>query len=59
MAEDLTMVQVATIQAQAIVFPELNVNPVQRRNYPYETMAAHVHGFIGEATEKDLASART
>jgi penicillin-binding protein 2 len=54
-AEDLTMVQVAAVQAQNIVFPELNVNPVQRRNYPYATMAAHVMGFIGEATEKDLA----
>ena len=54
-AEDLSMVQVAAIQAQTIVFPELNVNPVQRRNYPYGTMAGHVMGFIGEATEKDLA----
>ena len=53
-AEDLTMVQVAAIQAQNVVFPELNVNPVQRRNYPYGTMAAHVMGFIGEAAEKDL-----
>jgi penicillin-binding protein 2 len=53
-AEDLTMPQVASIQAQAMEFPELNVNPVQRRNYPYGSMAAHVMGFIGEATEKDL-----
>jgi len=55
-AEDLTMQQVASIQAQAMGFPELNVNPVQRRNYPYDTMSAHVLGFIGEATEKDLAT---
>jgi len=54
-AEDLTMVQVAAVQAQNVLFPELNVNPVQRRNYPYATMAGHVMGFIGEATEKDLA----
>src|SRR5947209_6710703 len=33
--EDLTMEQVASIQAQAISFPELDVTPVQRRNYPY------------------------
>src|SRR5215212_9387962 len=56
LADDLTMSQVATIQAEAISFPELNVDPVQRRNYPYGTMAAHVMGFIGEATEKDLAA---
>src|SRR5436190_2471516 len=33
-AEDLQMTQVATLQAQSIAFPELNVEPVQRRNYP-------------------------
>jgi penicillin-binding protein 2 len=55
-AEDLTMSQVAAMQAQAISFPELNVEPVQRRNYPYGTTAAHVMGYIGEATEKDLAT---
>src|SRR5881398_3295222 len=55
-AEDLTMPQVASIQAQTVAFPELNVVPVQRRNYPYATMAAHIMGFIGEANEKDLAA---
>ncbi len=55
-AEDLTMPQVASIQAQAVAFPELNVEPVQRRNYPYATMAAHIMGFIGEANDKDLAA---
>ena len=54
-AEDLTMAQVAKIQAQSVAFPEVNVVPVQRRNYAYGTMAAHVLGFIGEVTEKDLA----
>ncbi|HEX7152745.1 MAG TPA: penicillin-binding protein 2 [Thermoanaerobaculia bacterium] len=53
-AEDLTMSQVASIQAQMVAFPELNVIPVQRRNYPYGTMAAHVMGFIGEINEKEL-----
>ena len=56
--EDLTLPQVAQVQAQAVTFPELNVIPVQRRNYPYGTMAAHVMGFIGETSEKDLASRR-
>ncbi|HYC62748.1 MAG TPA: penicillin-binding protein 2 [Thermoanaerobaculia bacterium] len=55
-AEDLTMAQVAKIQAQSVAFPEVNVVPVQRRNYAYGTMAAHVLGFIGEVTEKDLAN---
>src|SRR5437763_12180030 len=56
MGEDLSIEQVATIQAQSISFPELNVDPVQRRNYPYATMASHIMGFIGEAGEKDLAA---
>ncbi len=54
-AEDLSMAQVAKIEAQSVAFPEVNVVPEQRRNYPYGTMAAHVLGFIGEVTEKDLA----
>jgi penicillin-binding protein 2 len=54
LAEDLSMPQVASLQAQALTFPELNVEPVQRRNYPYATMAAHILGFIGEVSEKEL-----
>jgi penicillin-binding protein 2 len=53
-ADDLSMSQVAAVQAQAIAFPELNIEPVQRRDYPYGTMASHVLGFIGEVSEKDL-----
>lgn len=55
LAEDLTMAQVAKIQAQSIAYPEVNVVPVQRRNYPYGTMAAHVLGFIGEVGDRELA----
>src|SRR5256886_74812 len=55
-AEDLSLSQVASIQAQSLSFPELNVEPVQRRNYPYGTMAAHMIGFIGEVNDKDLAN---
>jgi penicillin-binding protein 2 len=56
LAEELTMDQVAKIQAQSITFPEIAVVPVQRRNYPYGTMAAHVLGFIGEVNDKELAA---
>jgi penicillin-binding protein 2 len=54
-AEDLTMPQVASIQAQSLSFPELNVEPVQRRNYPYGTLGSHVIGFLGELSERELA----
>lgn len=53
-ADDVTMAQVAKVQAQSVAFPEINVTPMQRRNYPYGTMAAHVMGFIGEVSEKEL-----
>jgi penicillin-binding protein 2 len=53
--EDLSMEQVASTQAQSVLFPELNVTPVQRRNYPYGTMAAHAMGFIGEVNDRELA----
>jgi len=52
--DDLSLAQVASIQAQAVAFPELNVEPVQRRNYPYGTFSAHILGFIGEVSEKEL-----
>ena len=54
LGEELTMQQVASIQAQSVSFPELDITPVQRRNYPYATMAAHVMGFIGEVGDKEL-----
>jgi len=53
-AEDLTIPQVSRIEAHLIKFPALAVRPVQRRNYRYGTLAAHVLGYIGEANEKDL-----
>jgi penicillin-binding protein 2 len=57
-AEELSMSQVAKIQAQSMTFPEIHVLPVQRRNYPYGTMAAHVLGFIGEVGDKELTQNR-
>ncbi|MFN2442832.1 MAG: penicillin-binding protein 2 [Thermoanaerobaculia bacterium] len=54
LVEDLSMMQVAEFEANAAVFPALRVEPVQRRNYRYGTFAAHVLGYMGEATEKDM-----
>lgn len=52
--EDLTLAQVAEFEAHKLAFPAISIDPVQRRNYRYGSMAAHVLGYIGEATEKDL-----
>src|SRR5438874_5416185 len=51
-AEDLTMSQVASIQAESLSFAELNVAAVQRRNYPYGTTAEHVVGLIDEMSHR-------
>jgi penicillin-binding protein 2 len=54
LAEDLTMEQVAEVESHQMQFPAIRIEPVQRRNYRYGTMAAHVLGYIGVATEKDM-----
>ncbi|MFN2239044.1 MAG: penicillin-binding protein 2, partial [Thermoanaerobaculia bacterium] len=54
LVEDLSMTQVAEFEANSAVFPALRIEPVQRRNYRYGTFAAHVLGYMGEATEKDM-----
>ena len=54
LAEDLTMQQVAEVESHQMQFPAIRVEPVQRRNYRYGTMAAHVLGYMGEANEKDM-----
>ncbi|HUP63886.1 MAG TPA: penicillin-binding protein 2 [Thermoanaerobaculia bacterium] len=54
LAEDLTMSQVSEIETHLIQFPAIRIEPVQRRNYRYGTMAAHVLGYMGEATEADM-----
>ena len=53
-AEDLTVQQVAAIEAAKLTWSVLRVETVQTRNYRYGTMAAHVLGYIGEADEKDM-----
>ncbi len=54
LAEDLTMEQVAEVESHEMQFPAIRIEPVQRRNYRYGTMAAHVLGYMGEANEKDM-----
>jgi penicillin-binding protein 2 len=55
-ADDLNVSQVAAIEANKLTFPSVRVEPVQRRNYRYNIFAAHVLGYLGEATEKDLTA---
>jgi penicillin-binding protein 2 len=52
--EDLDLPQIATIKSHLDLFPALTVETKQRRNYRYDTMAAHVLGYIGEVTQEDI-----
>lgn len=52
--ENLTMPQVATVRAHQDLYPALTVETKLRRNYRYDTMAAHVLGYIGEVGPDDL-----
>jgi penicillin-binding protein 2 len=53
-AEDLSIPQVAAIEAGKLTFPALSVESTASRNYPNGTIAAHVLGYMGEATAEEL-----
>jgi penicillin-binding protein 2 len=53
-AEDLSIPQVASIEAGKLTFPALSVESTASRNYPNGTIAAHVLGYMGEASAEEL-----
>jgi penicillin-binding protein 2 len=54
MAEDLTLDQVARLEAAALEHPEFEIEVRQRRFYRHGTQTAHVVGYLGEAGERAL-----
>jgi penicillin-binding protein 2 len=55
--EDATLAQVAAITARRLDFelPDVVVQRVPTRNYPVEGLAAHLFGYVGEASETQVA----
>ena len=53
-AEDLTIPQVAAIEAGKLTFPALSVESTASRSYPNGTIGAHVLGYMSEATAPEL-----
>jgi penicillin-binding protein 2 len=55
--EDATLAQVAAVVAHRLdrELPEVIVERVPARRYPSDAMAAHVFGYVSEATEAQLA----
>jgi penicillin-binding protein 2 len=54
-AENLSLSQVARISATALEHPEFEIEVGHLRLYRYGPMTAHLLGYLGEVTEKELA----
>jgi penicillin-binding protein 2 len=54
---DATLAQVAAVTARRLDFelPDVVVERVPTRRYPTNAMAAHLFGYVGEATESQIA----
>jgi penicillin-binding protein 2 len=52
--ENLTMAEVGAVQAHALEHPELVVQTTERRVYTRGNMAAHILGYLSEATPDQL-----
>jgi penicillin-binding protein 2 len=56
LAENLTLAQVARLGVAGLEFPEFEVEVQHLRLYRHREQTAHVLGYLGEATEKEIAS---
>jgi penicillin-binding protein 2 len=56
--QDATLAQVAAVTARRLDFelPDVIVQEVPTREYPDQTMAAHLIGYVGEANEDQMTS---
>ncbi len=53
-AENLTISQVSRLEALRDEFPEILVEAEPSRYYPFGKLAAHVLGYVGEASRKEV-----
>src|SRR5690606_17609245 len=56
--QDASLAQVAAIMARRLDFelPDVVVERVPTRRYPTDSLAAHLLGYVGEASERQVAS---
>ena len=54
--ESATMQDIAWVEAHSLEFPELRIELQPQRFYPHGTMLAHVLGYVGEISPKQLES---
>ena len=55
--KSLTMAEVAYLLSRKVEHPELDVLAEPKRSYPYGELAAHVLGYVGEASRVQLETA--
>jgi penicillin-binding protein 2 len=53
--DSLNIHDVAPVKARQSEFPELIIQAEPKRKYPYETLAAHVIGYLQEISQKELS----
>ena len=54
--ESATMQDIAWVESHGLEFPELRIELQPQRFYPHGTMLAHVVGYVGEISPKQLES---
>jgi penicillin-binding protein 2 len=54
--EDVSVGDIAYVDAHALELPEITIELQPRRRYLQEHMAAHAMGYVGEVTETELAT---
>ena len=55
---DATLPQVAAVAARRLELPDVVVQEVPTRQYPSEALAAHLFGYVGEASEEQVSDGR-
>src|SRR5215210_1387877 len=56
--ENATPADIAWVEARALEFPELRVEPAPQRRYPEDGVLAHVLGYVGEISPQQLEQPR-
>lgn len=56
LAEDISREQLERVQENAVDLPGVLIDVQPLRSYPYDDVAAHVFGYLGEVTEQQLRS---
>lgn len=57
--DNLTWAELATLEMHATNISGVQVDKVRTRSYPYGASAAHVTGYVGAVSEKDIAKDKT